>query len=74
MCKFILIFYALHALDVDSVFFFQTFQNRRLVVLLTAAQFFYHTGLFEFALEFLERPFNVFTFFDRYDNHVWYVF
>ena len=42
--------------------------------LLTAAQFFYHTGLFEFALEFLERPFNVFTFFDRYDNHVWYVF
>ena len=72
MCKFILIFYALHALDVDSVFFFQTFQNRRLVVLLTAAQFFYHTGLFEFALEFLERPFNVFTFFDRYDNHVWF--
>ena len=46
-----------------------TLQLARLVKLLTAAEFFHHTGLIEFAFEFLNRALDVLTFFYRNDNH-----
>ena len=36
---------------------------------LTAAQFFYDAGFFKFALEFLQRLFDVVALFNLYDNH-----
>ncbi len=59
-------------LYVYSVLFCESFQYRRLVKLLSAAEFFYNTGLLKLSLEFLQSLLNVLAFFNRYYNHFCY--
>ena len=56
-------------LHVDGVHFFLTFCDGWFFELLTAAEFFYDACFFEFAFEFFEGAFDVFAFFNWYNNH-----
>ena len=56
----------LHILGVRH---FDALEFAGLVELLTTTQFFHHTGLIEFAFEFLDRTFDVLAFFNRNNNH-----
>ena len=68
-----LLFYATKLLNIYSMFFGQTLQDRRLVELLATTEFLYDTSLFEFTLELLESSFDVLAFLYRYYNHVDFV-
>ena len=64
-----LFFFPLQLLHVDGMKFFHAVHYGRLRVILSAAEFFEHSGAFVFPFEFLEGFFDVFTLFDRHDNH-----
>lgn len=57
-------------LHVTGLFHFPTVDHRRLLECLANTQLLYDAGLLEFALEFLKRPLNVFSFFNLYDYHI----
>ena len=56
-------------LNIDCLHHLLTVDDRRLLESLTATQLFNDAGLFKFALEFLERTFDVLAFFNWYDDH-----
>ena len=58
-------------LDVFCFYNLLTPDYRRLCKLLPFAQFFQDASFFEFSLELFQCSVNVFTFLDRYDNHVY---
>ena len=64
-----LLLFALHLLNVDRVQFVHTIYNRRLSEVLATTQFFQNTSFLVFTFEFFQGSFNVFTLFDRHDNH-----
>ena len=56
-------------LHVNGLLHSLTLDLGRFLEVLACAEFADGTGLFEFSLEFLESPFDIFTFFNGYDNH-----
>ncbi len=59
-------------MHVDSLHHLFAVSNRRFFESLTATEFFYDTGFFEFTFEFFESFFDVVAFFNLYDNHFCY--
>lgn len=56
-------------LYIDCVLHFLAFYDGWFVELLTATEFFYDAGLFEFTFEFFEGLFDVVALFYRYNDH-----
>ncbi len=56
-------------LYVDSVLHLESLEYRRLVVLLTSAEFLYYACLLKLSLKLLECSFDVLTVFYLYNNH-----
>lgn len=56
-------------LYVDSVLHLESLKYRRLVVLLTSAEFLHNACLLKLSLELLESSFDVLTILNWYDNH-----
>ena len=56
-------------LHVNGLLVGHTLFHGRLLEVLAGTHLADGTGLFEFALEFLERSLDIFAFFDLYDNH-----
>ena len=59
-------------LYVDSVLHLESLEYRRLVVLLTSAEFLYYACLLKLSLKLLECSFDVLTIFYWYNNHFFY--
>ena len=64
-----LLLFALHLLYVNRMQFVHTVYDRGLGEVLAAAQLLQNTGFLVFTFEFLQGSFDVFTLFDRHDNH-----
>ena len=67
---FLLLLSSAQLLYVNSVFHLEALQYRRLVELLTRAEFFHHTCLLKLSLKLLEGLLDVLAFLYRYNNHV----
>jgi len=68
--KKFLLFFLTQLLYVDGALFLETFQDRRLIVLLTSAKLPYNACPFKLSLEFFKSSFDVLTILNWYNNHV----